>query len=283
MKPTSRICLFVAKLIPRGYFRILKFAAERDPALQDLFLPLKNIPLCLRGDLRESVFTSLYRTGNIPHQAGFDLLCTSLLRPGDLVFDIGANIGYTTALFSHIVGSDGRVIAVEPSPRSFALLSRSLGEKANITLLNLGVSKAEGQLEFYVPPSLDRASFIPIAGAQKLRVTISSLDNLCASYGYPQFIKVDVEGYEPSVFSGAVATLHRNDRPIIVFEALDIKGLEKCIFLLSEQSGGDYEYRRIRNDGSLVKVEETGSSDFVAIPKWAKERIDGRTKVHHAA
>lgn len=106
MKPTSRICLFVAKLIPRGYFRILKFAAERDLALQDIFLPLKNIPLYLRGDLRESVFTSLYRTGNIPHQAGFDLLCQNLLHPGDLVFTIGTNVRYTTALLSHIVGSD---------------------------------------------------------------------------------------------------------------------------------------------------------------------------------
>ena len=273
VKLSSRISLAIAKRIPRGYYQILKFAAERDPALQDMPIRLKDIPHCLRGDLRESVFTALYRTGCIPHQTGFDLLCRRLLRPGDVVYDVGANVGYTTTLFSHIVGSEGHVIAVEPSPRSFALLSRSIaGAVGNVTLLNLGVSCKAGQLVFYVPPSLDRASFVPISGAEKVQVAVSSLDDLCASHGYPRFIKVDVEGHEPSVFEGATATLQRDDRPIVIFEALGTECLERCLGLLSERSGEGYEYRRIRNDGALVSLEAAGSSDYIAIPRWAKER-----------
>lgn len=274
MKLSSRVLLSVAKRVPRGYYRILKFAAERDPALQNMSLPLRDIPFSLRADLRESVFTTLYRTGAIPHQIGFDLLCRRLLRPGDVVYDIGANIGYTTVLFSHIVGPEGQVVAVEPSPRSFSLLSRSIGEHVhNVTLLNLGVSDRKGQLVFYVPPSLDRASFAPIVGAEEVQVAVSRLDDLSASHGRPQLIKVDVEGHEPNVFNGAVATLQRDDRPIVIFEALDAQCLERCLRPLSEGSGGGYEYKRILNDGTLATLGTSGSNDFIAIPKWAESRL----------
>ena len=102
MKLVSRFLLSAAKRTPRGYYRILKFAAEHDPTLQDITVPLKDIPLSLRADLRQGVFANIYRTGAIPHQRGFDGVCRRLLRPGDLVFDIGANVGYTAALGEEI-------------------------------------------------------------------------------------------------------------------------------------------------------------------------------------
>ena len=272
MKLASHILLQIAKRIPRGYWRVLKFAAERDSSLQDISISLKSISISLRGDLRESVFATLYRTGTIPHQTGFDLLWRRMLQPDDVVFDIGANIGYTTALFSDMVGPHGRVVAVEPSPHTFFLLWRSLSEIHNIELLNVGISRAAGKLALHVPKFLDRASFVPITGADELWVDVISLDDLCASHGHPRFIKVDVEGHEPSVFEGATAALAREDRPVVVFEALDRDHLEQCLALLTERSATGYTYRRIRNDGALVPLSEAGSSDYVALPSWAEQR-----------
>ena len=282
MKTFSRFVLFIAKRLPRGYFRVLRFAAERDPALQDIFLPLNDIPISLRGDLRESVFTPIFRSGALPHQLGFDRLCRRMLRTGDVIYDIGANVGYTSALFSHIVGLSGRVFAVEPSPRSFALLSRSMGSVSNVTLLNFGVSNIVGELAFYVPPSLDLASLIPIEGADQLKVAVAKLDDLCATHGQPHFIKVDVEGHEPSVFEGGSTTLSRDDRPIIVFEALEPESLQHCIAILSERSGGGYQYRRITNCGMLIPLNASGSSDYIAIPVWAEERVENALRAGDA-
>lgn len=274
MKYSSRALLFIAKLVPRGYWRIIKFAANRDVALQDFSISLHGISHPLRADFRESVFMPLYRGGQIPHQIGFDRICRRILRPDDVVFDVGANMGYTAALFADAVGEGGRVVAIEPSPRSFFLLSRSLAKVRNIELLNLGVSSTESELDFYVTESLDLASFRPTEGASKVTVRTVTVDMISADHGQPSFIKVDVEGHEPRVFDGAAATLAREDRPIIIFEALDDGVLQECIGIITRLGGAGYRFKRIANDGTFVPVENRGgSSDYIAIPKWAEQRL----------
>ena len=122
MKLLSRIALALARRLPRGYWRVTRFAARRDPALWDLPLPLRHLPnKMILADLREPVFTAFLRHGCFPHQEGEDLVSTRLLRPGDVVFDVGANIGYPTILFANLVGPTGGIIALEPSARAYRL------------------------------------------------------------------------------------------------------------------------------------------------------------------
>lgn len=270
----SRVLLGIAKRLPRGYWPLIRAAAARDPSLQDLTIELKGISRTLRADLRETVFVPLYLHGQIPHQIGFDRLCRCALREGDRVFDVGANVGYTSALFSDIVGEDGSVLAIEPSPRAFALLRRSLAGVPNIELVNIGISSCEGELVFYVPSQLDRASLVPINGANEVMIPAVTIDALGVRHGHPTFLKVDVEGHEPEVFSGAAATLAQGDRPIIVFEALDPAALRQCLDVLERLSNRGYRFLRIRNDGALVPADaEDGSSDYLAMPEWAEGRI----------
>lgn len=274
MKLVSRVLLGVAKRIPRGYWRIIRFAAKRDASLQDMAVTLRNISRPLRADLRESVFVPLYLTGRIPHQVGFDMICKRLVRAGDLVFDVGANVGYTAALFSDLVGSSGSVLALEPSPRAFSLLSRSLAVVPNIELLNVGVSSGQGCITFFVPAALDRASFLPIEGAEEVTVDVTTLTALTRQFGQPSLVKVDVEGCEPEVFSGAGEVLAREDRPMLIFEALGQEILESCCAILRELSNGGYRFLRIVNDGTLIPAgDQHGSNDYLAIPPWAEERL----------
>lgn len=274
MKASSRMCLGLAKHLPRGYWPLIRMAATRDACLQDLTLGLEGIPISLRADLRESVFVPLYLYGRIPHQFGLDQFFRNYLRHGDRVFDIGANVGYTAALFSSLVGEEGRVLAIEPSPRAFFFLHRSLAEVRNVQLINTGVSSREGNLVLFEPSMLDRASLIPIADADQVIVALETVDTLAIRHGNPAVIKVDVEGHEPEVLSGAKATLAREDRPIIVFEALDGVALHRSLDVLERLSDRGYRYMRIRNDGALVPVLSVdGSSDYVAIPEWANSRI----------
>lgn len=274
LKFSSRALLGIAKRLPRGYWPIIRAAANRDLSLQDLVIELKGISRTLRADLRETVFVPLYLHGRIPHQIGFDGLCRRALWAGDRVFDVGANVGYTSALFSDLVGEDGKVLAIEPSPRAFALLRRSLAGVSNIELVNTGVSSCEGELTFYVPPELDRASLVPINGAKEVMIPAVTVDALGARHGHPTFLKFDVEGHEPEVFAGAAATLARNDRPIIVFEALDPTALRQCLDVLEELSDRSYRFLRIKNDGALVPIDAVeGSSDYLAMPAWAESRL----------
>lgn len=277
MKLVSKALLYVARRIPVGYWRIIRFAASRDRALWDYPLPLKCCPgLSLRADLRESVYTGIFRTGAIPHQQGFDRVCERLLRKGDVVFDVGANVGYTTMFFSSLVGEDGLVVSLEPVPRSFALLQRACGggRLPNVKCLNIAASNAEGELEMFVSEMLDRASVIEESGSVTVTVQADTLDSLATKFGFPRFVKIDVEGFEATVIEGMQAILHQENSPIIVFEALnDSCRLQSCA-LIERHAIGHYSFHRIGISGELLRFDEQqGSSDYLALPEWASARL----------
>ncbi len=267
--------LAVSRRLPRGYWPMMKAAVALDPSLKDVPLTIPVAPdTPLRADLSQSVYATIYRQGCIPHQRGLDAVCQKLTHPGDLIFDVGANIGYTSAMFSHLVGPTGKVVAVEPSPAAFRLLQRSLGSVANIALDNRGLSEQAGELTFYVPQSLDIASFSPIPGASQVRVKVAAGDDFTRSHGQPHLIKVDTEGHELEVFQGLAETLAREDRPILIFEALGAAERSASAQAVQRLSSGGYRLYRISTDGRLTELHEEGTSDFVAIPSWADARID---------
>ena len=69
MNFSSRIALEIARRLKRGYWPLIRWAANRDKSLQDLRIPMPDYPgHHLRADLRESVFIPLYRCGRIPHR-----------------------------------------------------------------------------------------------------------------------------------------------------------------------------------------------------------------------
>lgn len=273
MKRLSQALLALARRLPRGYWPLLRYAASRDASLQDYALQLRGLSIVLRADLRETVFVPLFRSGLIPHQVGFDLVCRRLIKCGDIVFDIGANVGYTTALISDLVGPTGHVVAIEPSPRAFALLARSFAGVANTTLSRVGVSSRKGELKFYVPSTLDTASTVAIDGCEPIVIEATTLDDLTSIHGLPALVKVDVEGHESDVFQAGPQTFGQSQRPAVIFEALSAEALRQSRAMLTAYAGPAYRFHRIRNDGALVDVDQPGSSDYVALPAWAESRL----------
>src|SRR4051812_18798477 len=78
------------------------------------------------------------------------------VRPGDVVYDVGANIGFFATLFSRWVGAEGRVFAVEPEPENLALLRRNLESNrcGNVTVCDCAVGARRGVSHF----SMDEAT-----------------------------------------------------------------------------------------------------------------------------
>lgn len=160
----------------------------------------------------------------------FDLLA-SLVGPGDWVIDVGANVGHYTKRFSDLAGPLGRVIAVEPVPETFALLSANVGlfEHRNVTLLNVAASNSASIVTVNIPQfTTGLRNYYQAAigsSAGDLRVLTLSLDSLGLSHGI-KLVKIDAEGHDAAVVEGMEAILVR-DRPALIVEDAEASMIER--------------------------------------------------------
>jgi len=132
------------------------------------------------------------------------------LRTGDVVYDVGANIGVHTILMAMRVGPGGTVVAIEPDPPSFASLRDNvdLNGLGNVRCFQvaLGSDPAPGFLSRF---SVSRER--PVRdGALSVRIVRG--DDLIAAHGLPapRVVKIDVEGHEYHVLAGMERTLRRD-------------------------------------------------------------------------
>ena len=151
------------------------------------------------------------------------------VAPGDVVIDVGSNIGYYAALLAPRVGESGAVLAVEPGPAAFAALVEAvtlLGLN-NVTPLNLALAEKPGRVALVVSLAGHDAQqgLVRWAGLRgpvtSVSVEADSLDAVCRRTGRERpiaFVKLDVEGSEAAVLRGASALLASLDRPIIMLE-----------------------------------------------------------------
>jgi len=146
-------------------------------------------------------------------------LLKDLLVDGDVVVDVGANVGVITAHASVLVGPKGRVIAVEPSPRCLADLRAVAGSLGNVTVVEAALGAEEGMVELSGwdnPRHRGLGSLVPGHRAglsenwfdgETHKVRQLRLDHLLAEHLGDEpsigLLKIDVEGYEPMVLKGA--------------------------------------------------------------------------------
>lgn len=130
------------------------------------------------------------------------------------VLDIGANIGNHALYFADHFK---RVISFEPHPRTFKVLALNAELAPNIVCHNLGLSDHSGTAVLSVNPSnIGKASITHNAGSSSFSVEIRTLDSMPGLEDV-KLIKIDVEGHEHKVLSGARQTI-RDRQPIILFE-----------------------------------------------------------------
>jgi FkbM family methyltransferase len=155
------------------------------------------------------------------------------IRPGMVCYDVGANVGFYTLLFSHLAGTGGNVLAFEPFPRNVALLRRhtELNHCDNVTIFDAAVADYDGTAQFEEAPN---ASMGHLSDQGGITVDCRRLDTLVREgFAAPDLIKIDVEGAEAGVLAGAVEILQKH-KPVIFLATHGPKPHQDCLALLRE-------------------------------------------------
>jgi FkbM family methyltransferase len=147
------------------------------------------------------------------------------LRPGDVFFDVGANVGFFSLIASRIVSPTGTVVAFEPVPEIAHQLEANarINGLKNIRVLNMAVAERDGEMRLQLTAHPGGATLEGFGRPHDRTGTISvparTLDSLIAigEVPAPSVIKIDVEGAEAAVLVGATATLAKH-HPALIYE-----------------------------------------------------------------
>lgn len=154
----------------------------------------------------------------------------ALVRPGEKVWDLGANVGLFSFAAASLAGPSGFVLAIEPDPWLASLLNRSAArrrdDEAEVKILPAAISDHCGVSELHVAARGRASNFIATGrgetGGERYRVQVPTytLDSLLEFYPPPTLIKIDIEGMEYLALTGAKQMLER-DRPKIYAEVAE--------------------------------------------------------------
>jgi FkbM family methyltransferase len=210
-------------------------------------------------------------------QGAFDIGLTNFIianvQTGMTVVDVGANIGYITILLGHRVGSEGKAIAYECSPKNFEFLEENI--KMNyipqVGLYQLAVSDTTGDIISFYEPTRFRGSgstkseivdafkvLAPFDELKKIEVSTVSLDYHLKDTGFIHFMKIDIEGGEYKAFLGMKELIENNKVGMVAFEMNSsalMDELEPMLNLMKEYRDKGARFFIINLEGILIEQE----------------------------
>jgi len=194
-----------------------------------------------------------------------------------LVFDIGANMGQRTAVLKKTTAS---VIAIEPQIKCFEHLQIRFRRSKKVKLINAALDKTAGKGLLYEASSLTVSSmsedfintvgksiFKEVSWGAQTTVKTLTLDMLVAEFGIPDFVKIDVEGYELNVLQGLSQAI-----PVISFEFIP-SFMDNSIFCIEKLISLSASYKFNYTLGEELDFQLNENMEAKAFLAFAKENL----------
>lgn len=213
----------------RFKFNRPEYWAQPVRGLKRIFKIPRGVILCrtawgveMEINTLDSIGVSIYKTGV------YDLALTEILwrliKPGDFVIDVGANIGYTCGICSLRAGKEGSIYAFEPNPLVHPRLKTNISKlrENNITLFPFGLSEHKQMSKLVLPGGYQNNEGLAYVDESSkgnfIEVPLERLDDIVPIDKSINLMKIDVEGHELSVLKGSTALLEQKRIKTIIFE-----------------------------------------------------------------
>lgn len=239
--------------LPELYFGTQKFAGQ----IATLILRWGGIEL-------PSYFHSSHRIRLVFNRETDPDVChiaRTLLNEGDVVLDVGANVGLVARQFASCVGTTGRVIAFEPDAKTAVFLRRNIRRLPQVEVHDTALSDSNGTAQFFLDPRSGTSNSLAEREVEGEVVTVTcvTLDHFLERFPLPRIslIKIDVEGAESRVLNGMKETLEKHPETCLILEFgphnQEMASVSPADFLAQIHALGLMTFV-ITNGGSLVKV-----------------------------
>jgi FkbM family methyltransferase len=252
----------------RGAGMLLRRCARFVPRLHDYPLRLAGVGTA-RVDFRDggSFYLLNWSLGDWGDEKQLLRLVETVVKPGGVLYDVGANVGLVSAHFARDSFALSRVVAFEPNPAALKSLASLFAGHARVTVVPCGLGDADATATLNAPigASIQGSLVYPYEGGHKVQVQIRQGDAVVRELNLPppDVIKIDAEGYEPKVLAGLAETIARH-QPIIFFEHI-------CLMdgALAALAPDGYEMIFIGDDGKLFPEldQRKRGHDAILVPR----------------
>ncbi|MBK9793326.1 MAG: FkbM family methyltransferase [Sphingobacteriales bacterium] len=211
-------------------------------------------------------------------------LLKQYIKKGDIVLDIGANIGFYTKILSDLVGETGKVYAFEPDKTNFSHLKKAVENLKNVALINKAVSDKTGVITLYHSDLLnvDHKTYATKDYTSKTEIECVAIDDVIPDKKV-DFIKIDIQGYEYFAFQGMTEVFKANEDLKIIAElypyGLNNSGIKVEEFVSFLRSSDLYIYKmydnnlQILTDDDVIKLNNENYRIHIVDILLSKKRI----------
>ncbi|HOU46309.1 MAG TPA: FkbM family methyltransferase [Chitinophagales bacterium] len=184
-------------------------------------------------------------------------LMKKYIRTGDVVLDIGANIGFYTKILSELVGESGKVYAFEPDKTNYGYLMKNAGHLKNVVFFNKAVSDKTGKITLYHSDLLnvDHKTYATENYTSTTEIDCVAIDDVVPGHKV-DFIKIDIQGFEYFAFKGMENVFAKMENLKIVTEFYPY-GIKK-----SGVSSTDFINLLLQYNFKISTIEEQGLVSF---------------------